>query len=481
MRLIYGLIAIGVGVAGLTLWSNSFQAERIEKEIYENAQDVIKNSQHDVQTKVEGRDITISGIADNQQEYDSFINGLQAVPGERVIRDELIILPLVDPYTFKGNWQGGAYSGFEGYIPNEGTRANFIEKGLDVGILPLGSGASSNWPRYVVETANAVQHLEEGRFEVDNDKILIKGLAKTPHEFAALKERLTQSLPENNVAYDITFLDDGTPPAFQLKFNKAKGIDIEGKLPEGIDLTKILGVETLTGQYQNGLLGDPHNISAFLATLRNWGKEIDAYDLFVEGENKKVVIYIPNGVDRALLTEEIRASLGQDVELDFKSSLVPENGSERNNLITGQKEIAFGGFWQPVFDFNVDQESCAEKTKNFLETNKINFVTGSAEFDAKSIRRINIISGILRRCVNDTDLSAEIGGHTDSQGSEEINQPLSEARAQAVFDALVQRGILADKLSATGYGSSQPIADNNTKEGRAANRRTEIIWSTIVR
>ncbi len=68
----------------------------------------------------------------------------------------------------------------------------------------------------------------------------------------------------------------------------------------------------------------------------------------------------------------------------------------------------------------------------------------------------------------------EIGGHTDSDGSDEGNQALSEQRAQAVVDYLVTGGVDGDLLTAIGYGESQPIATNDTDEGKAQNRRIEF-------
>ena len=71
-------------------------------------------------------------------------------------------------------------------------------------------------------------------------------------------------------------------------------------------------------------------------------------------------------------------------------------------------------------------------------------------------------------------LRIEIGGHTDNQGLDEYNDRLSENRAKAVYDYLVQKGIPANRLQYKGYGMRVPIADNSTDEGRAANRRTEF-------
>lgn len=71
-------------------------------------------------------------------------------------------------------------------------------------------------------------------------------------------------------------------------------------------------------------------------------------------------------------------------------------------------------------------------------------------------------------------LTAEIQGHTDDRASDKHNQKLSEARAKAVRDYMIQGGIAADRLRARGYGESKPIAPNDTDDGRAQNRRVEI-------
>lgn len=72
-------------------------------------------------------------------------------------------------------------------------------------------------------------------------------------------------------------------------------------------------------------------------------------------------------------------------------------------------------------------------------------------------------------------LKIEIGGHTDSEGTDAANQVLSENRAKAVYDYLVENGIAASRLSFKGYGETKPVAANDTEEGRAQNRRTEFM------
>lgn len=101
------------------------------------------------------------------------------------------------------------------------------------------------------------------------------------------------------------------------------------------------------------------------------------------------------------------------------------------------------------------------------------------EFDSYEITR-EARAG-LRRVVDWMNeypsLTAKIEGHTDSIGTDEYNQKLSENRAKAIYDYLVKEGIAASRLAYIGYGESRPVATNDTAEGRAQNRRIEMTFT----
>ena len=84
------------------------------------------------------------------------------------------------------------------------------------------------------------------------------------------------------------------------------------------------------------------------------------------------------------------------------------------------------------------------------------------------------LNRLVKLLNNNAEMNIRIQGHTDSQGSKEYNKRLSENRAKAVYDYLVKEGISEERLSYKGFGESKPIADNDTEEGRAKNRRTEF-------
>ncbi len=102
----------------------------------------------------------------------------------------------------------------------------------------------------------------------------------------------------------------------------------------------------------------------------------------------------------------------------------------------------------------------------------INFDSGKSSIKEESVPIIDQIAGMLR---NNPEINLSIEGHTDDQGDNASNQRLSENRAKAVMDAITAKGIGSDRLSSKGFGEDQPIADNSTEEGRAKNRRVELV------
>ena len=101
----------------------------------------------------------------------------------------------------------------------------------------------------------------------------------------------------------------------------------------------------------------------------------------------------------------------------------------------------------------------------------IEFETGKATIKAKSYPLLNQIAQIF---VENKNYIIEVQGHTDNTGKYEINKELSEKRANAVRDYLIEQGVDFQRLTAVGYGPDVPIADNKTKAGRAKNRRVEF-------
>jgi OOP family OmpA-OmpF porin len=102
----------------------------------------------------------------------------------------------------------------------------------------------------------------------------------------------------------------------------------------------------------------------------------------------------------------------------------------------------------------------------------INFDTGKATLRPESEKILSEIQSVLKK---NSGWKICIEGHTDNVGSKTSNQRLSEARAATVVDWLVRNGIEKLRLTAQGFGDSRPVADNSTEEGRAKNRRVELV------
>ena len=102
----------------------------------------------------------------------------------------------------------------------------------------------------------------------------------------------------------------------------------------------------------------------------------------------------------------------------------------------------------------------------------INFDTGKSVIKPESKAIIEQIAQMMKA---NPALAVSVEGHTDNVGSQESNKKLSNERAKSVLTAIVAQGIDAKRLTSTGYGQDKPIADNNTEEGRAKNRRVELV------
>jgi len=114
---------------------------------------------------------------------------------------------------------------------------------------------------------------------------------------------------------------------------------------------------------------------------------------------------------------------------------------------------------------------CLNQVNQLLSEGKINFASGKAVINQSSYQLLNDIATATKSCPGAT---FEVAGHTDSVGSLALNMNLSEKRAQAVVEHLVNLGLDLKQFSSAGYGPNQPVADNETAEGRAQNRRIEF-------
>lgn len=155
----------------------------------------------------------------------------------------------------------------------------------------------------------------------------------------------------------------------------------------------------------------------------------------------------------------------------------------RTAFISSQREGGVGGY--DIYTFQLADDFCADSA-NYLQTvdvielaqgdavvlQNIQFEFNSARLTVDSEPGIQMLCDFLQR---NPELKVELAGHTDDVGSEKYNQKLSSDRAETVRQALIDKGVSPERLAANGYGSSKPLAPNDSDEHRALNRRTEMI------
>lgn len=122
----------------------------------------------------------------------------------------------------------------------------------------------------------------------------------------------------------------------------------------------------------------------------------------------------------------------------------------------------------------VDADGCPLNKKEDLDQLKtgINFMTASTVLTKSSYGTLDDIAYLMGKFM---DVNLEIQGHTDNVGDTRYNNNLSQKRAQSVVNYLIKKGVAVSRLRAVGFGASKPIADNNTANGRAQNRRVELV------
>lgn len=476
MRTALGILVMIAGLAGLGLWAGYGRAPAIETDLSARAAQAIAPAIHDIAADVAGRDITVTGTADTEAERAALIAALDDIRGRRVIRDNLAVLPVADPYRFTAGKRADGRLTLAGNIPHDDLRASLPQP--QAAELTRASGAPQGWGRALGAGLDALEPLNSGTLELRGAQGMLTGIAATPKEEAAARKALAAA--PFVITADLIVIDDGRPD-FTFDYDAALGGQLDGKLPAGTDMdaaAAALGLPALRGD-AFASFGEDEGAADHIAILGDWLPEFDTLRLVRENRVSRVTGRVLPGVDGDLVAESLRRLLpGVGVDITTTDRL-PDEGAKRVNARTGRAETFTGGFWLPDVNFQASRATCTAEARAILDRRQVNFLTGSARLGAQSIRTISELVSVIRVCTDGTGLRVDLGGHTDNTGDPGDNLTLSAARANAVRDALIARGIPAQTLTATGFGDTQPIADNDTEEGRAANRRTTITWSDL--
>ena len=215
---------------------------------------------------------------------------------------------------------------------------------------------------------------------------------------------------------------------------------------------------TISGLAQNGTNDQPSpaTIRVIVTNYKQQplkGEEV----IFINAANKKKFSARTDGTGKCSL--ELKAGAKYLIKLKTLTDTSNYSSFEIPALQPGQ-------FFEAPFTVNIQYEPA----KSFTLDN-VQFDFGKPSLRPESLKELNEIAEYMKWKEEE---NYEIAGHTDNVGKDEDNLKLSQSRADAVKNYLVKKGIAAARLTAKGYGSTQPVAANETPEGRQKYRRTEV-------
>lgn len=191
------------------------------------------------------------------------------------------------------------------------------------------------------------------------------------------------------------------------------------------------------------------------------------------GSNKPIVgAMVTAGLSSALTDGQGKCAL-KDIPAGLVVATANAPGYDENSVPV---DLPAGQSGNAEIQLHPHQENTAALEQSIAQTGTatiygIHFDTGSSKLRADSMPALNAVLGLINGRPGSKWIMA---GHTDNQGSDALNIPLSKARAASVVSWLTAHGITSDRLESQGFGSMRPVADNATANGRALNRRVEV-------
>lgn len=320
------------------------------------------------------------------------------------------------------------------------------------------------------EAATSALTPVELEFSVDGDQVTLRGAVPDEGARAQLVELAIARYGDENVVDELT-IDPGT--TFTDGTVSVVGTTVVGDDgPEGLQADVTLALE-LTGSAFDVSFEEieltPIDVEAAVATASVTLSGVVPDQETVDGMVVAAAgIWGPTNVDGSgLMVDPLYTMAGGTVRITGTS----DAGDTRVAEFAAVVGSAYGVTVDNQSEVDTSSDALArleERLREALAANPINFATGSAEIDPSSDAILEEVAAVINATPG---VPVEVVGHTDDQGAAEANQELSEARAQAVVDRLVELGVDADRLTARGAGEEEPIAENDTAEGRAQNRR----------
>lgn len=413
--------------------------------------------------------VEVTAISDSEAQKRRLEGELRAMApaGVQLVLDISAPRPVITPFTlrFVVDAEGARFDSCS--ADSERARSQIIAAAAAAGMAgrPLCTvGLGTPTPRWSEAVAQAIRAVAElGSASVtfsDADVTLLAGSDVSQAAFDKVVGELETSLPD---AFSLTSTleqkETATqgPAEFTATLSEAGDVVLRGRLTDEMQRQAVdafaraafEGAEVLTATRLDDTLPDgwPIRVLAGLAALA----EVDHGSLLVRADTVEVTGLTGSLEARGRITQILSGKLGQGE--------------------TFRVNVRYDEALDPIASLPTPEE-CAADVNAVIAQTKITFTPASAELATGARPVLDALAAILVEC---PPMQLEIGGHTDSQGSEGGNQALSQARAEAVLVALQGRRVDISGMTAVGFGETTPIADNQTEEGREANRRIEFV------
>jgi OOP family OmpA-OmpF porin len=407
--------------------------------------------------EVSGRDVSFAADVFSEDGRRGAVAAVEAVPGVRLVNDETRLIPEAKPFVWSAE-RDVARVTLGGSAPLPASKAKLLEAaraalgGVEVvDQMQMSRGAPPRFDKAALLLVDQIPKLKEGKITIADGKVSLSGMARDLGGREAIATAL-KNLPEG---FSIAANDIKAPPyVFQAY-----------KDPVAVTLT-------LTGYVPD------NNVHAAIAAAA--GRKFFSEKVV---DNLKASIGAPSGFVSAVvpaLGALSRLSTGTLVVTDREIKLSGDAFFDAAvTQIRASLAKDFPEGWQVKADISVkpaaapvDPTVCQQLFSELLAKGRIRFEPGRAIIDQDSAGLLDRLIETAMRCPT---AEIEIAGHTDADGEDAVNQTLSEKRAQAVLDYLVRAGLPASRFTPIGYGSSQPVASNDTDEGKAQNRRIDFL------
>jgi OOP family OmpA-OmpF porin len=409
---------------------------------------------------LDGMKLDIAGVARTIDDYEAALDGLKnGLPSGLKLVSNAIQPAVVSPYGWKGERNGTAVV-LSGYVPSEEGRAEVTTAtrryfaGLDVtDKLRVAAGEPKmDWIGGIKFAMSELARLGRGSVALGDKTLAVEGEAASPEAFSDLLAMNARTLP---ASLELAHADVTPPKVSPYRFVVARGagqIQLAGFAPTDRDKQAILDlarkdfgdseiVDKLV--FAGGAPSDfvPAVATAFQTIARLGGGR---------GEIVDNALTIRGAAYNAVAANEIATSA---------ASGLPKTFTAKTEIVTRQDG-------QPL-----PPDRCRDLIQAEAQRGRIEFDFAKTAIPADSDALLDRLAAAMTRC---PEVKVEVGAHTETGGSTAKNRELTQSRAEAVVDYLVDAGIRRERLTAVGYGESKPIADNATPQGKAANRRIEF-------